>query len=234
MLRVGLTGGLGSGKSTVAGYLRDLGAEVVEADELGRALMEPGQQVYAEIVRVFGPQVVNPDGRLNRARLAELAFQGGRLQELNAIVHPAAIAAQRRWMDSVFARNPAAIAVIESALIFEVERDARAHGETDSVLADWRRRIDRTVLVTAPDELKIARYAARIIASNPSSAARMAAEADARLRLAHQMPDAEKMARASYVLENTGDQASLHAHVVALWRRLTEDSNKSPHNLSLQ
>lgn len=232
MLSVGLTGGLGSGKSTVAAILRGLGAEIVEADELGRALMEPGQQVYAEIVRVFGPQVVNPDGRLNRARLAELAFQGGRLQELNAIVHPATIAAQRHWMDAVFLRNPDAIAVIESALIFEVERDARARGETDNVLADWRRRIDRTVLITAPDELKIARYGSRISASNP--AARQAAEADARLRLAHQMPDSEKIPRASYILENTGNHASLHAQVVALWQRLTEDNNKFPHNLSLQ
>ena len=80
MLRVGLTGGLGSGKSTVAGMLRELGAEIIEADELGRALMEPGQPVYDEIVRAFGSEVVSPDGRLNRARLAELAFQGGRLE----------------------------------------------------------------------------------------------------------------------------------------------------------
>src|SRR5271166_3552791 len=119
MLRVGLTGGLGSGKSTVAGYLRELGAQVVEADALGRSLMEPSQQVYAEIVRKFGPEVVAPDGRLNRARLAELAFQGGRLNELNAIVHPAVIAAQQQWMDIVFAHDPAAVAVVESALIFE-------------------------------------------------------------------------------------------------------------------
>jgi len=99
MLRVGLTGGLGSGKSTVAGFLRELGAEVIEADALGRALMEPGQAVYGEIVRVFGPEVVDPDGRLNRKRLADLAFKGGRLQDLNAIVHPAAIAVQRSWME---------------------------------------------------------------------------------------------------------------------------------------
>jgi len=68
------------------------GAEVIEADELGRALMEPGQPVYAEIVRVFGPEVVAPDGRLNRKRLAEMVFRDGRggdrLGELNAIVHP--------------------------------------------------------------------------------------------------------------------------------------------------
>ena len=86
MLRVGLTGGLGSGKSTVSGYLRELGADVIEADELGRELMEPGHRVYDEIVEVFGPEVVCKDGRLNRPRLAEMAFRGGRLDELNAIV----------------------------------------------------------------------------------------------------------------------------------------------------
>ena len=128
-------------------------------------------------MRVFGPEVVGPDGRLNRARLAELAFRGGRLNELNAIVHPAVIEAQQRWMDEVFARDPAAVAVVESALIFEVVRDACARGEKESVLADWRRRIDRVVVVTAPDELKIARYVARI---DPPAAAREAAEADAR------------------------------------------------------
>src|ERR1017187_2091305 len=112
MLRVGLTGGLASGKSTVAAALRALGAEVIEADELGRALMEPGQPVYLGIVRVFGPEVVGPDGRLNRARLAEMAFKQGRLQELNGLVHPPVIAAERRWMEQVFARNPAAVAVV--------------------------------------------------------------------------------------------------------------------------
>ena len=222
MLRVGLTGGLGSGKSTVAGYLRELGAQVIEADELGRALMEPGQAVYDEIVRAFGPGVVGSDGRLSRERLAELAFQGGRINELNAIVHPGVIAAQRRWMEGVFAHDPAAVAVVESALIFEVERDARARGEKESVLADWRRRIDRVVVVTSPDEVKIARYAARIC---PDGEGREIAAADARLRLRHQIPDAEKAARADYVLENTGDREALHSQVVALWQRLREESN---------
>jgi dephospho-CoA kinase len=231
MLSVGLTGGLGSGKSTVAGYLRELGAEVIEADELGRALMEPGQAVYSEIVRAFGPQVVSPDGRLNRARLAEMVFEGGRLNELNAIVHPAVIAAQRRWIDSVFARDPAAVAVIESALIFEVERDARARGEKETVLADWRRRIDRVVVVTAPDELKIARYAERICPAGPG---REAVEADARRRLAHQIPDAEKAARADYVLENAGDQSALRAQVAELWKRLKAESNNSAGKPSLE
>src|SRR5580692_8091310 len=115
MLRGGLTGGLSSGKSTVAAFLRELGANVIESDELGRALMEPGQQVFSSIVERFGPEVVSPDGRLNRARLAEFAFKGGRIHELNAIVHPAVIAAQRQWMKEIFKRDPAAVAVIESA-----------------------------------------------------------------------------------------------------------------------
>jgi len=231
MLRVGLTGGLGSGKSTVAGFLRGLGAQVIEADELGRTLMEPGQGVYSEIVKAFGPEVVGEDGRLNRARLAELAFRGGRLNELNAIVHPAVIEAQRLWMDSVFARDAAAVAVVESALIFEVERDARARGEKESVLADWRRRIDRVVVITAPDELKIARYAARV---SQGGADPQAAEADARIRLAHQIPDAEKAGHADFVLDNTGDEAALRAQVEALWGKLKAESNKFLQKLSLE
>jgi dephospho-CoA kinase len=227
VLRVGLTGGLGSGKSTVADLLRALGAEVVEADQLGRALMEPGQSVYAEIVRVFGSEVVNADGRLNRTRLAKLAFVGKRVQELNALVHPAAIGAQRQWTEALFARDPAAIAIVESALIFEVERDARLRGETEGVLASWRQRFDRVVVVTAPDEVKIARYAARL---STDPAGREAAQADARNRLAHQIPDLEKAARADYVLENSGDRAGLEAQVARLWLRLKADNNKIPQN----
>jgi dephospho-CoA kinase len=231
MLRVGLTGGLGSGKSTVAARLRELGAHVIEADELGRAMMEPGQPVYAEILRVFGPDVVGADGRLNRKKIAELVFSGGRLHELNAIVHPAVIAAQREWMRGVFARNPKAVAVVESALVFEVERDARDRGESEGVLADWRRRFDRVIVVTAPDETKIARYEAKM-GAEPGS--RAAAEADARARLAKQMPDAEKASRADYVIENTGDLAALRAAVDGVWSKLEAESNKSPVEGSLK
>jgi dephospho-CoA kinase len=234
MLRVGLTGGLGSGKSTVAAMLRELGAQVIEADALGREEMEPGHDVYNKIVARFGPEVVNPEGRLDRARLADLAFRHGRLQELNAIVHPPVIEAQQRWMDEVFARDPTAVAVLESALIFEVVRDAQARGEKDGILADWRRRIDRIIVVTAPDGLKIARYAARVADNTSSPLAIAVVEADARNRLSHQVPDAEKAAQADYVLDNSGDIAALRAQVQALWPRLAAESNKSRQNLSLQ
>lgn len=225
MLRVGLTGGLGSGKSTVAAALRELGAQVIAADELGRALMEPSHSVYEQIVRQFGPEVVCPDGRLDRPRLAKLAFEESRLDELNAIVHPAVIAEQQRWMNEVFARDPAAVAVVESALIFEVERDARARGEQEGVLADWRNRFDHIIVLTAPDDVKIARYAARMA---EAGAAREAAARDARIRLARQMPDAEKAVRADFVIENTGDLAALHAKVLSIWERLKAESGNHP------
>jgi dephospho-CoA kinase len=249
MLRVGLTGSLGSGKSTVAALLRELGAFVIEADALGRALMEPGQAVFNQIVERFGREVLAPDGRLNRARLAQIAFGDGRVQELNAIVHPATIELQRQKMEEIFARDPKAVAVVESALIFEVLRDARARGETDTVLANLHRRLDRVVVITAPDELKIARYAARVSRPGPErDSAREAgvpgdrssppgfeaAAADARIRLAHQIPDAEKATQADYVLENSGNLEALEAQVRALWERLKAESNNSRQNLSLE
>jgi dephospho-CoA kinase len=231
MLRVGLTGGLGSGKSTVAGYLREFGAQVIEADALGRELMEPGEKVYEKIVKQFGNEVVNPNGRLKRARLAEMAFHEGRLQELNAIVHPATVAAQQHWMKDVFDRDRRAVAVVESALIFEVVRDAMARGETDTPLANLRRRFDRIVLVTAPDELKVGRYAERV---SPPGRAREVAASEARIRLAHQIPDAEKAAQADYVIENSADLNTLRKKVIALWDRLEAESNKSSRPLSLE
>ena len=219
--------------------LRSLGAHVIEADALGRQLMEPGQPVFAAIVARFGPEVLGPDGRLNRARLADIAFRQGRLDELNSIVHPPVIEAQARWMKDLFARIPASVAVIESALIFEVVRDARARGDQDGVLADWRRRIDRVVVVTAPDESKIARYVARILSEGDKTAANLEAikeaiQADARNRLAHQVSDVEKASQADYVLDNSGSIDELRAQVEALWPRLRDESSKSSQPMSLQ
>jgi dephospho-CoA kinase len=260
MLRVGLTGSLGSGKSTVAAMLRELGAHVIEADELGRKLMEPGQAVFDEIVRVFGPEIVGADGRLNRPALAALAFQGGRLDELNAIIHPAVIDEQRRWTDALFAQDPYAVAVVESALIFEVERDARVrgshplsekpvpektarekiapwmgHAASDELLLDWRNRFNRIIVLIAPDDVKVQRYVNRICpAESCDEARRASAEADARIRLAKQIPDAEKAARADFVIENVGRLDQLRQQVEIIWQSLRAESNKRAHSGSLE
>ena len=121
MLRVGLTGGLGSGKSTAARMFAELGAHVLSADEIGRGLMQPGQTVYAQIVERFGPGVVAADKTLDRAALARIAFAEGRIEELNAIVHPATIASQAAAIDRIAARDPGAVVIVESALIFETK-----------------------------------------------------------------------------------------------------------------
>lgn len=200
MLRVGLTGGLGSGKTTVAGIFRSLGAHVLEADEVGRALMEPGQPVFDAIVKTFGGDVVKDDGTLNRRRLAELAFTKNsagenRIVELNRIVHPPVIAEQQRWADELFARDPSAVAIVESALIFEADQQGTAPG--------WRQRFDRIILVTAPVETRIARYVERM-RQRPGAASATELECDARGRLAAQMPDSEKIPLANYIIHNDG------------------------------
>ena len=209
LLRVGLTGGIGSGKSTVAGMFRELGIPVIEADAVGRSLMEPGQAAYRAIVEHFGPEVLLADGRLDRGRLAEMAFRQGRLQELNALVHPPVIAAQEEWMRELFARDADAVGMVESALIFEASR-----GE-DASVPGWQDRFDRVLLVTAPDEMKIARYAARVLAGEPGYTPERAAEVerDARARLARQIPDAEKVSLCDAVIDNSGSLDATRAQV---------------------
>ncbi len=231
MLRVGLTGGLGSGKSTVAQMLRERGADVIEADELGRELMEPGQKVFSEIVEHFGGGVVAEDGRLDRKKLAGMVFTsaGNRLQELNAIIHPAVIQAQFDWADAIFKQNPAAICVVESALIYEVARDARLRGESISALADWRHRFDCIVVVTAPEKLRIERYVGKTAASKAISAEeREKIISDAKARIAQQIPEAEKAARADFVVENSGDERALRETVEKLWEVLRHRATISP------
>lgn len=196
MLRVGLTGSLGSGKTTVAAILRERGLRVLEADAIARAMMEPGQGVFRGIVDHFGADVVRPDGSLDRPRLAALAFSDGRLSELNQIVHPPVVAEQERLSREIFARDPAAIVVVESALIFEAE----AWG----TVPDWRKRFDRIILVTAPDDLKIQRFLARILPTSATAEERAAAERDARQRLAAQLPDSVKIPQADFIIDNSG------------------------------
>src|ERR1051326_5371819 len=96
-MRVGLTGGIACGKSTVAAIFAELGAKVVDADAIVHELYRPGEDVYQELISRFGQEIVRPDGEIDRARLAAAAFDGGRVGELNKIVHPAVIRRQQQW-----------------------------------------------------------------------------------------------------------------------------------------
>jgi dephospho-CoA kinase len=224
MLRVGLTGGLGSGKSTAARMFAALGAHVLQSDAIGRELMEPGQAVYAAIVDHFGSGVVQQDGRLDRAALAKIAFDDGRVEELNAIVHPAVIAKQAVLSEAIFQQDRRAIVMVESALIFETKYGETKYGETkygfsqSTEGARWHNRFDRIILVTAPEEVKIARFVARSAAGEtltPEQRAKL--EAEARLRLAQQIPDEQKSALCDYVLTNGGPLTELEWQVDQLW-----------------
>jgi len=177
-LRVGLTGGLGSGKSTVATLLAEHGATVVSADEIGREMMQPGQPVFRAIVERFGEGVRLATGELDRPGLARMAFGQGRLEELNALVHPAVIARQAEIAAEVERQTPEAVFVVESALLFET-----AHGGEGG----WRRRFNRVVLVVAPEEVRVERFAARTLGDGAGEAEVMEARAEARRRIARQL-----------------------------------------------
>ncbi len=214
MLRVGLTGELGSGKSTVARLLAQWGAVVLSSDDMARAMMQPGEPVYRAIVERFGQGVMLPDGSLDRPALARLAFDPAhpRVEELNAIVHPAVIAEQERLLAAIAQDHPEATAVVESALIFST-RFAGGVGA-------WRARFDAVVLVTAPETVKVARFVERMTGGRPVSASERAAlETEAERRLAVQrVPDA--VAEGCFVIENAGDLAALRHRTEEVFRML--------------
>lgn len=199
MLKVGLTGGVACGKSTIGGMLVARGARLVRADDIAHRLMSPGQPVYEEVVCRFGPAVVNPDGSINRPKLAEAAFGGGRVEELNRIVHPAVIDFQNRWMEEEGKRDPDAVVIVEAALILE---------------AGVKGRFDKLLVVTARPDQKIERFAARQHMSFDD------AKAEAERRSKAQFSDEEKVRAADYVIDNSGDLASAERQVDALWPEL--------------
>jgi dephospho-CoA kinase len=218
VLRVGLTGGLGSGKSTAAELFSENGAYVLSADELGREMMQPGETVYAAIVEHFGPGVVLPDNQLDRSALSRIAFAEGRVEELNAIVHPAVIARQAELADELFKEDFAAVAMVESALIFETKYGETKPDDSPTPLEPWRTRFDCIILVTASDEVKINRYIDRIADGSPLTPERRAELAsEARRRLDQQIPDEQKIPLCDFVLDNNGSLAELEEQIDELW-----------------
>jgi dephospho-CoA kinase len=126
MLRVGLTGGLASGKSTVGAELERLGCRVLRADEVGHAVLARGGEAYAGVVAEFGAAVLREDGEIDRSRLAAIVFQDEqRLKRLNALVHPAVYEREESWLQQVEDSDPGAIAVVEAAILIETGRYRR-------------------------------------------------------------------------------------------------------------
>ena len=192
MRLIGLTGGIGSGKSTVAALLRELGATVIDADEATRAVQAPGSPGLQQLVEAFGPEILTPDGALDRPRLAAIAFSDPEARRrLNEIVHPLV----REWMAErqreAAERGDAAV-VLEVPLLFETRG---AEG------------LDAVVLVYAPEDVQLKRLIE----------ARGMDEQAARARIASQMPIEEKRRLASHVIPNTGTLEQLRTETERTW-----------------
>src|SRR5712691_9898917 len=179
MVQVGLTGGIATGKSTVSRLFVECGAHLVDADALAREVVGPGTPALQEIVKVFGKDMLRRDGTLDRDRLGKAVFgDATQLARLNAIVHPYVAVEQERRCREIAAQTPHAVVIYDAALLIE----ANAHA-----------RMDRLLIVTADEQTQIARLKNRD---------HLSAE-DARTRIAAQMPLADKVKLADYVIDGT-------------------------------
>lgn len=192
-MNVGLTGGLGSGKSTVAALLGERGAVIIDADVVAREVVRAGTPGFAAVVARFGPGVVGPDGELDRAALARIVFaDGAALDELNAIVHPLV---GSRSAELAAAVPPGAVVVHDIPLLAE------------NGLAD---RFDTVVVVEADREIRLARLAERGLT-----------RAEAEARMAAQATDEQRRAIADEIVRNDDDLDSLARQIDRLWDRLS-------------
>ena len=197
VLIVGMTGGIGSGKSTVAALLAGRGAVIVDVDALGRVVIAPGGRAEAAVVAEFGDGVADADGHIDRAALARAVFgRPDELARLTAISHPAINAEMAARLDELSAGS---IVVLDMAILVEstLGRGDPAHSYS------------KVVVVEAPEELRVARAVARGMA-----------EADVRARIASQATDEQRRAVADAVVVNDGDLAALEARVADLWQTI--------------
>jgi len=194
VLLVGLTGGIGAGKSTVADLLAERGAVIVDADEVARAVVEPGQRALAKLVDRFGAGILDADGRLDRSALAKLAFVDDESRrDLEAITHPAI---NEEFGRRVAAAPSDAVVVLDVPLLVESPQ-ARERG------------YQAVIVVEAPRDVRLARLEARGVD-----------RADAEARMAAQTGDDERRKIATYVIDNAGDRAALERQVDEVWAEL--------------
>ncbi len=202
MLLVGLTGGIGAGKSTVASLLAERGAVILDADQVARDVVEPGQPAFDELVKQFGPEIVGGDGRLDRQALAARAFATEAAREaLNAITHPRVHAEFGRRMTEA---PPDAIVVMDVPLLVESKTAAERGYEV-------------VIVVEAPEDLRLDRLEGRGLD-----------RADAAARMRAQATDEERRAVATHVVDNGTDHAALVTQVDAIWADLQSRHTPSP------
>lgn len=199
ILRVGLTGGLASGKSTIAAILADLGAYVVDADRIAHALIAPGGAARDAVVARFGPGILDGRGEIDRKALGAVVFADpAAVRDLNAIVHPAVRdAIARRIAEHAAGPSPAPVAVVDAALLVESGLHAT---------------LDALVVASCPVETQIARAVARGGLT----------EAEARARIASQAPLAAKLAAADHVVDTGGTIDETRRRTREVWRALLE------------
>ena len=203
MLRVGLTGGVACGKSTVGAMLAARGAHFLQADTVAHQLYLPGAPVYDAVVHAFGGDIVRSNGLIDRAALANKAFPD-RIGELNAIVHPAVIQAQNRWLAEREAEDPQGIAILEAALLIE---------------AGTAKDFDKIIVVTCSFEQKVEHYAHR------AGVSRDVSRREVERRSAAQFSDERKAAYADYVVDNSGTLEETERQVERVWGELNEPAN---------
>jgi len=195
-LLVGLTGGIGTGKSTVAAMLAARGAVVIDADRLAREVVEPGEPTLARIVQEFGPEVLGPDGRLDRKALGALVFADpARRRRLEALTHPPIRARLDARLEALARAGFRGVVVVDAPLLVE---------------SGLHRAMDRLVVVTADEATQLARLMARDGLDR----------AEALRRIRSQMPLAAKARLADHVIDNSGDRAATEAQVERLWAAL--------------
>ena len=209
MLKIGLTGGIASGKSLVSQIFTELGGHSIDADEIAHELMLPGEAVYDDVVQKFGNEVLNPDKTVNRARLAELAFdkRRPRIYELNRIVHPGVIEKYEQWMESFRSREPDAIVMLEAALLLE---------------AGLRKRFDRIIVVTCKPQQRIERWASRHKLDLD------AAREEVTRRMMAQAPEEAKIQAADYVIDNSGTVDETRRQVQTIYETLRTQAVPAP------
>jgi dephospho-CoA kinase len=202
MLKVGLTGGIASGKSLVSQTFTELGAHTIDADEIAHQLMRPGEPVYDAIVKSFGSEILNPDKTVNRAKLAQLAFdkRKPRIYELNRLIHPGVIESYEQWMDDIGKRDPDAVVILEAALLLE---------------AGLRRRFDQIIVVTCKPHQRIDRWATRHHL-DPETA-----KAEVTRRMMAQAPVEAKIQAADFVIDNSGTVEDTQKQVKDIYQQLT-------------